>query len=104
MTGPTTGPPDVLDDDRQYVHYNPNSDASPSTELALAVADLQGVGPLDLPPLGYATDPGALNALVAGNTECEIDGTLTFEFAGFDVTVHPSGLAELDPVDGDCCA
>ena len=99
----TTTPPDVLDEHtgRRYVHYDPTSDTRPSTAFVLAVADLQGVGPLDLPPLGYVTDPDALNRLVTENTNCEIDGTLTFEFAGFDVAVHPSGLAELTPVDGE---
>ena len=97
----TTRPPDVLDGrGRRYVHYDPADDLAPSTTLALAIADLHDVHPTELPPLGYATDTDALDALVADGAT-DVDGDVAFAFAGFDVTVTASGLAVLDPVDGD---
>lgn len=92
-----TTPPDVLDTDRQYVRTDPASDQRMSTTVALAVADREGVAPTALPPLGYATDPDALDTFVATDA---VDGEITFTFAGYDVTVHPCGLAELDPREG----
>jgi len=86
---------DVPGDDRRYVHYDPESEQRMSTTLALAVADLEGVSPTALDPLGYATDPDELDSLVAENTDGAVGGRIDFEFAGYDVTVHPCGYAEL---------
>ncbi len=88
---------DVPDDGRRYVHYDPESEQRMSTTLALAVADLEGVEPTALDPLAYATDPETLDSLVAENTDGAVSGDVSFEFAGYDVTVHPCGYAELVP-------
>lgn len=49
-----------------------------------AVADADGVAPDDLPPLYAAVDPDALDAMFRGRP----DGSITFEYCGYTVTVH----------------
>jgi hypothetical protein len=87
--------------DRRFVHYDPESDTGFSTTLAMAVADAAGVQPTDLDPLAYTTDPAKLDALVESPPSDGVTGEVHFAFGGFNVTVHPSGLAELRPRDGD---
>lgn len=98
-----SNPPDATDADareRRYVRYDPASECRFSTTLALAVADAAGVHPTDLDPLAYTLDPANLDALVATPPSESADTDLQFAFGGFDVTVHSSGLAELQPRDG----
>jgi hypothetical protein len=65
---------------------------APSLAVVEAIADLAGVEPADLPEkegvvLYDYVDPDALNAIVAGRPDSDIDVSLTI--AGYDVTVGP---------------
>jgi hypothetical protein len=64
------------------------ADGSPATAVVEAVADHEGVAPTDLPPLADAVDPESLDAVVD-------DGRLSFEYCGYDVTVHADGSVSL---------
>lgn len=74
-------------------------DAMPGSRLSEAVveavADAEGVSPLELrPPLFEVVDPDALDklfplpSLEQGRTE----GHVTFEYCGYEVTVQPDGV------------
>ena len=71
----------------------PHGDAGPSPSLAVveAIADLAGVDSTDLPEEGVIlnehVDPDALNALVAGRPDADVDVSLTV--AGYAVRVGP---------------
>jgi len=82
--------------DRRYVRYDPESNRRMSTMLALAVADLEGVSPTDLDPLAYSIDPREIDALVSEYDPTDVVGDLSFHYAGYEILVHPCGLAELD--------
>ncbi|QWC18960.1 HalOD1 output domain-containing protein [Halorubrum sp. 2020YC2] len=64
---------------------------SPSLAVVEAVADLAGVDPSDLHETGVVlydhVDPDALNALVAGRRDADVDVSLTLP--GYDVRVGP---------------
>jgi hypothetical protein len=86
--------------DRRYVRYDPESNRQMSTTLALTVADLEGVSPTDLDPLAYSIDPGEIDALVSEYEPTGVAGDLSFQYAGYEILVHPCGLAELSTVEG----
>jgi len=69
-----------------------------STMLAMAVASLEGVHPTELDPLAHTIDTDAIDRLVAEGKTPDVDGEMTFEYAGYVVSVAPCGLAELVPV------
>ncbi|QAU13399.1 hypothetical protein EKH57_12120 [Halorubrum sp. BOL3-1] len=64
---------------------------SPSLAVVEAIADLAGVEPADLSDEGVVlyehVDPDALNALVSGRSDADVDVSLTV--AGYDVRVGP---------------
>jgi hypothetical protein len=64
---------------------------SPSLAVVEAIADLAGVDAADLPEEGVVlyehVDPDALNALVSGRPDADVDVSLTV--AGYDVRVGP---------------
>jgi len=68
-----------------------HGDGGPSPSLAVveAIADLADVDPADLPEEGVVlydhVDPDALNALVAGRPDADVDVSLTV--ADYDVRV-----------------
>lgn len=63
------------------------SGLSIAEEVVESVADETGTDPLSLPPLAETLDPDALNALIDGLA----DGTVSFRYAGCDVTVESDG-------------
>ncbi|WP_049908827.1 MULTISPECIES: HalOD1 output domain-containing protein [Halorubrum] len=67
------------------------SGPSPSLAVVEAIADLAGVDPTDLSDEGVVlyehVDPDALNAIVSGRPDADVDVSLTF--AGYDVRVGP---------------
>ena len=71
----------------------PHGGGGPSPSLAVveAIADLAGVDSADLPEEGVVlyehVDPDALNALVAGRPDADVDVSLTV--AGYNVHVGP---------------
>ena len=71
----------------------------PSLRVVQAVADADGVDPADLePPLNDVVDATALDLLFrdtkSGRTSrC---GRISFQYRGYDVTVHSTGFVDLD--------
>lgn len=66
-----------------------------STNVVLSIAALEGVGPIDLPPLAETVDPDALNRVFS--LSAEVNGSISFEYAGYDVTVSSDGKLEIVP-------
>lgn len=63
-----------------------------SRAVVEAVADAHGVSPLDLePPLYEAVDPDALEQFVARADHPAASVTVTFTYAGHEVTVDGDG-------------
>jgi hypothetical protein len=68
-----------------------------SATIAEAVARVSGDDPTDLPPLYEVLDPDALEALLmSGVRNGEANVTVTFTFAGYDVSVRDSGDVFVD--------
>lgn len=73
------------------VRHGGGGGPSPSLAVVEAIADLAGVDPADLSEEGVVlydhVDPDALNAIVSGRPDADVDVSLTF--AGYDVRVGP---------------
>lgn len=81
----------------RHVHYDPGAKATPSETLVRAIADFADVDPLELDPLYDAIDPDTLDEFVGADELPEVEGTITFTYEGYDVTVYASGLLEIVP-------
>lgn len=75
----------------------------PSQAVVEAVAEREGVEPTELVPPEYETlydavDPAALDALFAprANGADRADGSVTFPFCGYTVTVTADGTVSVD--------
>ncbi|RDI69618.1 HalOD1 output domain-containing protein [Halopelagius longus] len=66
-----------------------------STNVVLSIAALEGVGPMELPPLAETVDPDALDRVFAPSAS--VEGSVSFEYAGYDVTVTSEGKLEIVP-------
>ena len=81
----------------------PHGGSGPSPSLAVveAIADLADCDPTELPEEGVVlydhVDPDALNALVAGRPDADVDVSLTV--AGYDVRVGPESAVARRPRD-----
>lgn len=69
-----------------------------STTVISAVADIAGKRPEKLPPLYDYIDPEALDNLF-GSRENNTVESVSFEFAGYPVTVYGSGEVVVYPRD-----
>lgn len=70
-------------------------DQPPSMAVVSAVAQAEGVDPVDLrEPLGAAIDPDALDALLNSSS-----GEFTFEYYGYSVVADGTGNVQVTPVD-----
>lgn len=68
-----------------------------STAVVEAVAERVGAEPASLdPPLYGAVDPDALDELLASFRDEGCDGSVSFRYRGFEVTVHGDGNVVLD--------
>lgn len=80
------------------MHFS-STDYSSSTAVVLAVAAVTETDPLDLGSLNDRLDPECLDGLFApqqyGTPRAE--GQVTFQFSGYEVTVHSDGVVVLDP-------
>lgn len=83
--------------ERHQVSYDPDDTDRPSELLVEAVADAAGVDPLALDPLFRTVDPEMLDEFVAAGALPDVDGQMSFTYEGYRVTVHPSGLFDLEP-------
>lgn len=68
-------------------------------ELVLAIADVRGVEPTDIPPLAPEIDPDRLEACVASlnGDDPRVEGKVTFSVADCDVTVLPGQVVIAAP-------
>lgn len=75
------------------------SSRSPSLRVVEAVANAEGIDPVDLePPLYDAVDPNAIDELFApmATSNGSRHGRLSFRYRGYDVTVRSDGTVFLE--------
>jgi len=60
-----------------------------SNEVVMAVSEARGIAPTDLDPLAETVDCDALNDL---HESMDPGGSISFQYAGFDVVVGGNGL------------
>lgn len=79
------------------VAHDWTDDVPLSTTVLSAVAATADVDPIELPPLNDAIDPDALDSLFAPREDGtrRTPGTVSFEFAGFTVTVAADGTVDV---------
>lgn len=95
----TNGTSDESDNSAtHHEHYNPATGANLCETLVLAIADLDDVEPLSLDPLYETVDPEMLDDVVESGGALDLDGYVSFTYAGHRVRVHASGLLEITPV------
>lgn len=72
------------------------ADEAPSEGIISAVAAMEDCSPLELPPLGEATDPAMLDALLTDDS-----GThqVAFQYCGYTVTATTDEITVEDPSD-----
>lgn len=66
--------------------------------IAMTVATVRDRDPTELPPLGRTVDPDALNDIFQVSND-ETGVNVSFEYAGFDVTVTHEGKLTLVDVE-----
>lgn len=77
-------------------------DRAPSTAVVAAVAAVEDVPPTELPPLQYSVAVDGLDALIEHRTEdADVDVCVSFEYAGYTVTVDQEEGIHLDPATPD---
>ena len=87
----------MTDRDRGWDPGDEPDDRAPSMRVVDCVAAANGVEPEDLdPPLHEAVDPSALDSLfdAAGDARAA-NSSVTFRYAGHEVTVGPDGAVSL---------
>lgn len=82
-----------------HVHYDPESVIGPSETLVIAIADIADADPLALEPLYGTVDPDTLDDFVDSGGVPDVGGRLAFTFEDYDVTVHASGLFEIESAE-----
>lgn len=92
-TGPDSGPVTR----RKYDW----ADVLPSTAVVESIATATNRKPLTLPPLQKAVNADAVDSLFArdGPDRQAAAASVSFQYAGHQVTVHHSGVVEVQQVD-----
>ncbi|QRV17800.1 hypothetical protein JMJ58_22475 (plasmid) [Haloterrigena salifodinae] len=72
-------------------NWDADTDNTPVYAVVSAVAEAEGVDPVDLPPLYETIDPEALNDLLSSRDDSTV-ATVEFEYAGYAVTVRGEGM------------
>ncbi|WP_126664425.1 HalOD1 output domain-containing protein [Haloterrigena salifodinae] len=72
-------------------NWDADTENTPVYAVASAVAEAEGVDPVDLPPLYETIDPEALNDLLSSRDDSTV-ATVEFEYAGYAVTVSGEGM------------
>ena len=71
---------------------------SPSEKIIQQIARREGVAPLELTPLHEVVNPEALDQLFQpAGSAARMSGAVTFEYHGYEVTVHADEFVELSP-------
>lgn len=79
-----------------------SDDSSASTAVVSAIADAEGISPMDVrPPLASVIDPDALDRLVASMTGWtdEPSGVVEFMYNGYIVSVTGNGDISVSEID-----
>ena len=72
----------------------------PSQKVIAEVARQTDVAPTDLPPLHEVINPDALDTLFQSTPNAgRMEGTISFEYSGYEVTVHGDGYVDVTPLD-----
>lgn len=74
----------------------------PSSAIVIAISEVTGTDPMVLEPLYNVIDPDALNSLFESTGPSRLDGSVSFEYCGYQVTIEADGrgfIAELDDSD-----
>lgn len=74
--------------------WDTESENTPVYAVVSAVAEVEGVDPVDLPPLYNAINPEALNALFTSRNDTS-SASVKFEYAGYNVIVHGEGTVKV---------
>lgn len=78
------------------LEYRPNEDRSLTETIVTAVADLEDISPLDLPPLYEATDPEVLHQLIENFEASKGQRTvICFEYRDWNIFVRNDGCIEV---------
>lgn len=89
----------VIDRELFQASYDSTRDRT-SLAVVSVVATALDRDPMDLPPLYSVIDPDALEELLSGSANglrgCD---SISFRYAGFEVTVFSEGIIEAEPVE-----
>lgn len=83
--------------------YDWRSETPLSTFVVEAVETVSDTSTLDSPPLFEVVDPDALDSVFGhlNDGSARGDGSLSFPFAGYEVTVHAHGTVRFRAIDAD---
>lgn len=79
-----------------HARHESRGTATVCQTLVLAVAEIDGRDPLELDPLYHAVDPDTLDDFAGSSDDGGFDGSVSFAFEGYDVTVYASGLIAIE--------
>lgn len=80
--------------------WKQGTENTPVYAVISAVSEASGRDIFDLPPLGEAIDPDALNELFTSRSGPAV-GEVSFRYAGYDVVVRGTGVVQVrTTVDG----
>lgn len=80
------------------VSYDLDAYASPSTATVMAIADLTGADPTDVPCLYEYVDPDAVDTLVEAHDSRDGEFTLTFTVESVAVTIAGTDSVTVRPL------
>ena len=86
---------------RMPFEYDLAPDESPTVGVVRACSEMTDIDPLELPPLGNAIDPDTLDHVYTQlqDDAAALDGSFSFSYNGYEVTVHSTGTIELTESD-----
>lgn len=103
-TEPDSESPEDIDAETVTRMYDSDKEESPSASIIECVAEATGRDPIELPPLYERVDPDAVNELLNDPSErprATPHLSITFRYAGCDVTISGDGQTSATPVATD---
>lgn len=79
-----------------HARHDPQDGETVCHTLVLAVAAIADRDPLSLDPLYRTVDPDTLDDFVESSDPEAFEGSVSFAYEGYDVTVYASGLIEIE--------
>lgn len=77
--------------DGRYQKQFDFSEQSPVHAVVDTIANIDDSDPTAMRPLASVIEPDKLNALASPSEECTIEGSVTFTYSGYRVTVRSDG-------------